>query len=200
MTRVAVIDAKFGTTKNLLGMLDYMGYSASLVSSPEDLRKFSHCVLPGVGSFSSGAENLVKSGFMEAIKDFSDQGNAVLGVCLGMQLLGLESDEGEGSGLGLLNFSVKPIGGNSRISSHMGWNIVSWGDPEIERLFNGRSSFYFNHSYAAHAQSANVLGVSTFVRQFASVVLNGRVLGAQFHPEKSHVNGMKFLEYFLEYV
>ena len=190
--KVAVVDNEFGTAINLLRMFNYLGHEARLESDSSKLGGYSHLILPGVGSFSDGARRLESSGFSEAIKDFARSGKPILGVCLGMQLLGVGSSEGPGEGLALLEFSTTPVIKSGVQRPHIGWNSVDWvcGDKP-------RSYFYFNHSFCVPEHNASAVGHSFCERTFASAVREGNIMGVQFHPEKSHRFGFEFIHYYV---
>jgi glutamine amidotransferase len=126
-----------------------------------------------------------------------------MGICLGMQLLCLESEEGECSGLGLINAVVKkfvfPAGRNLKVP-HMGWNVVS-STRENALLPNGTEvqRFYFVHSYkVVAANSEIVIGTANYGGDFCAAFQKDNIFGVQFHPEKSHRFGMALMKRFVE--
>jgi glutamine amidotransferase len=154
--------------------------------------------LPGVGHYTEGARRLSEGGWRAPIAEFAASGKPLLGICLGMQLLGEGSAEGDGEGLGLLPFRLErlPAAPGTPVP-HMGWNTVAAagaGSPLLESEEEAR--FYFVHSYAVRADSALAQGTTDYGTPFASVVGRGNVHGVQFHPEKSHRFGMTLLRNF----
>jgi imidazole glycerol-phosphate synthase subunit HisH len=182
----------------MYNMFRYASIPAEVTSSPESLDRFSHLVLPGVGHYTEGTTRLNDGGWREPIIDFAGSGKPLLGVCLGMQLLGEGSEEGDGEGLGLLPFRLEkiPVAPGTPVP-HMGWNTVvasGKGSPLLESEEEAR--FYFVHSFAVRADSAVAQGVTDYGVPFASVVGHENVHGVQFHPEKSHRFGLTLLRNF----
>lgn len=205
---VGVVQTGIGTTASMLSMLAHLGIEAEVTSDADGLDRFSHLVLPGVGHYSEGARLLSAGGWRGPIATFATSGRPLLGVCLGMQLLGEGSDEGDGEGLGLLPFRLSrlPAAPGTPVP-HMGWNTVRPVDDADPRaaaiLAEGADSgsdarYYFVHSFAAPADSVVAVATTDYARPFASVVGRDNVVGVQFHPEKSHRFGMALLRRFAE--
>jgi len=151
-------------------------------------------VLPGVGAFGAAATRLEPG--REAIRRALDAGLPCLGICLGMQLLFDASDEGEGRGLGVFRGRVTKLA-TQRVP-HIGWNSVE-EDTALKRAKLG--SVYYAHSFACRAEEPDVVGWTTHEGdRFPAAVRRGRVLGVQFHPEKSSAAGVRFVQAFLEEV
>jgi len=147
-------------------------------------------VLPGVGAFASAAARLAPG--LDAVRDALAHGLPCVGICLGMQLLFERSEEGPGAGIGWFAGDVTRL--KSRRVPQIGWNSL---EPEGDPLF-GRAPLdtaYFAHGYACRPDDPSV--VAAWCRHesdvFAAVVRRGRVLGVQFHPEKSSEPGVRFL-------
>jgi glutamine amidotransferase len=152
-------------------------------------------VLPGVGAFGAAAARLAPG--REPMRRALDAGLPCLGICLGMQLLFDASDEGEGQGLGFFRGRVTRL--KSRRVPHIGWNSLE----EHTALSNASLDIaYYAHSFACRAdEPASVVGWTTHEGdRFASTVRRGKVLGVQFHPEKSSAVGVRFVRAFLEEV
>lgn len=196
---VVVADYGSGNIGSLMNMLKRMGLTAGLARTPEDILGAPRIVLPGVGSFDSAAKKLELTGIGEAVKEASNAGTPILGVCLGMQLLMDCSEEGTRPGLGLIpGFSQRLLEteGESELRiPHMGWNNVQLAKES--RFFSslGRPSrYYFVHSYKVVTENKNhVLGTTTYGNIFTSAVERENIVGVQFHPEKSHHDGGKLL-------
>lgn len=196
---ISLIDYGLGNLGSVVNMLKRVGAESRLVSSPEQILASDRLLLPGIGAFDTGMGLLNDRGLTPAIKEFAATGKPVFGICLGMQLLLDSSEEGQSSGLGLihgqsLRFQEEP---GVRVP-HMGWNLVelSRPDPLVADL-PVDSRFYFVHSYrAVPSDDAAVLGVTTYGVGFASMIREGNVMGAQFHPEKSHDFGKQILKNF----
>lgn len=203
---IVIVDYGMGNLASILNMLKRVGAPAVISSRPEDILAASGLILPGVGAFDEGMRSLEGLGLIPVLnRAVQEENKAVLGICLGMQLLTESSEEGSLPGLGWLpaetiRFRFGPEHGRLKIP-HMGWNTVEpSGD---DGLFRGLSqpAFYFVHSYHVVCRDqAHVLGTTEHGYPFASVVGRGRVLGTQFHPEKSHKYGLKLLTNFAEMV
>jgi len=200
---VLVLDYGMGNLGSVRRAFEECGADEVLVSdSPKDLRLASHIVLPGVGAFAQGMENLKRAGWITPLKEaITNQQVPLLGICLGMQLLadkGLEG--GEINGLGLVPGVVRrlvPTESEPRVP-HMGWNEV---ETNPSNLFNGIASntdFYFVHSYHFCPKDENsIVGRTSYCGRFISAIENDKIFGVQFHPEKSQKPGFQLLRNFL---
>jgi imidazole glycerol-phosphate synthase subunit HisH len=196
---VSLIAYGLGNLGSVVNMLKRVGAETKLASTPDDIMAADRLLLPGIGAFDTGMRLLDELDLTPAIKEFAASGKPVFGICLGMQLLLDGSEEGVAPGLGLipgtsLRFEDQP---NLRIP-HMGWNIVTptHEDPLVADLEQD-SRFYFVHSYRVVPTSDDdVLGTTAYGGRFASMIRSGNVMGAQFHPEKSHAFGMRVLSNF----
>lgn len=196
---VSLVDYGLGNLGSVVNMLKRVGTEPRLVRTPDEVSESERLLLPGIGAFDTGMRLLDEQGLSSAIKEFAAAGKPVLGICLGMQLLLDSSEEGHASGLGLIpghteRFQDVP---GARVP-HMGWNLVevSRPDPLVTDL-PPESRFYFVHSYrVVPADDHHVLGVTRYGITFASMVRAGNVMGAQFHPEKSHAFGKQILRNF----
>lgn len=197
--KVTVVNHGVGNVGSVLNMLERLGMETRAASRPDDILS-PHTVrllLPGVGAFDAGMNGMAKRGLDRAVIEAANQGIPILGICLGMQMLLESSEEGKMPGLGLLpGTSRRLIPDDPRLRvPHMGWN---WVTPvrEGSHVDNSheKQRFYFAHSYAADCPSENILATTRYGLDFPSVIGRGSVVGAQFHPEKSHHFGMRFLE------
>ncbi len=147
--------------------------------------------------------NLNETGLVQYIKDSASiDKKPILGICLGMQLLGKRSEEGQLEGLGLIPFESKrfQVQDQNLKVPHMGWDIVDIKKdiPLTHNLFDQRQRYYFVHSYHAVCESLdNVMMTCDYGYEFAAAVVKDNIMGVQFHPEKSHSFGMKLLENFV---
>ena len=206
---VLVIDAGLGNIGSVVAALQRHHCSVQRLPkppSPEDTAPFSHAVLPGVGAFSAGMKALQASGWDGWIKQTWCQSNRpLLGICLGMQLLASEGEEGvpDGvvAGLDLIPGRVERLKVTSHlVLPHVGWNSLHWHSPQTplaQGLPEG-GDMYFVHSYAFQPRdSAHGLAVSDYGGSFTAVVGAGACYGVQFHPEKSQRLGRHLLHNFL---
>lgn len=202
MTEVFIVNCGVGNVGSVSNMLDHVGVDTCHWDHPSELSKDAVVVLPGVGSFDYAVKRLEDTGFRNAILQHSENGGAVLGICLGMQLLGDASDEGELSGLGLIPGRSIKFQGEGLSVPHLGWNYVAADECDIgyQGIIAKKAKFYFVHSYFFECKAKeNVVGRTRYGgRSFASVIARDRVYGVQFHPEKSHAYGLNFFRAFFE--
>ena len=203
---ITIVDYGLGNIRAFLNMYHRLNIEAKTASSAAALAGASKVVLPGVGSFDDAMARLAQSGMRDALDDLVlRQRVPILGVCVGMQMLGQGSDEGELPGLGWIDGRVKSL--ESRWPSadtlpvpHMGWNDVR---PVVtSRLFDRLDSdarFYFLHSYYFVCErDQDQLAVVDYGSEFACAVHADNIFGVQFHPEKSHHYGARLLQNFAE--
>lgn len=198
---ISVLDLGLGNSLAVMRMVQRAGGQCSLAHSADDLRVDSRVVLPGVGAFDAGLQALRSRGLDDALKEIGRTGRGqILGLCLGMQLLLDGSDEGSDPGLGLIKGRAVRIPANmdTRVP-HMGWNVVQVARPTaiLQRLPPG-PQFYFAHSFYANLDDPSLATLTvTHGLSFCAALESGPVLGAQFHPEKSHRFGLRFMEGFI---
>lgn len=202
---VVVVDYGISNLSSVCNALRAMGCTAVVTSDPKDLRTAQRIILPGVGSFGVGMQNLRRSGMADALLEAVSKGTPLIGLCLGMQLLASEGFEGgRHAGLGLISGSVNKLlaMGDNRVP-HVGWNDVQVSDEGGGDLYQGlgpKADFYFVHSFYFAAEFAqDVTGWCSHGERFAASIQRGAVMGVQFHPEKSHRHGLELLKNFLVY-
>ena len=193
--KVAIIDYGIGNLFSIRCALQKTGLDVDIVSKLRDLDGYDGIVLPGVGNFKSGAQNLYP--LRHEISRLVDDGIPILGICLGMQLLFEESEESPGEGLSLLNGRVLRLPRDVK-TPHMGWNNLRiLADNELLDGIGGKDYFYFVHSYyASPFEREVVVAETTYGVHFASVVAKKNIYGTQFHPEKSGKPGRRVLRNF----
>lgn len=203
--KVAVVDYGMGNLGSVCRALSELGAEPRVAESPAQLSSADRLVLPGVGSFGEGMENLAAGGWIDEIRrEVREMGKPLLGICLGMQLLAARGTEAGGAeGIGLLSGEVMRLDsmGCSLRLPHVGWNSVSL-TAAADGLFAGIASgtdFYFVHSFAYRpTDQADVLAYTDYGIPVVAAVGQGSVLGTQFHPEKSSKAGFRLLRNFLE--
>jgi len=193
---IGVIDIGIGNVGSVLNMFKYVGHDAMSVSSISELEACTKIILPGVGSFDSGMSKLVSSGLIDTLnRKVLEERVPILGICLGMQLMCLSSEEGSSSGLGWIDATVRSFRKSAippKKIPHMGWNIVEVKKSmELTDDFNLETRFYFVHSYYVECnKSSDVLLTTKYGDDFVSAFQVDNIIGMQFHPEKSHVFGV----------
>jgi glutamine amidotransferase len=199
---ITIVDCGLGNTGSVLNMIQRVGGEARLSHSAEEIACAEKLILPGVGAFDAGVASLSETGLGDAVKSAVADGAWLLGVCLGMQLLLEESEEGAREGLGLVRGRCLrfDLAGQGLRVPHMGWNTVDVKESSV--LFGGEDEerrYYFVHSYYAVCDDpADVAATTTYGHEFVAAIEHDRVLGAQFHPEKSHRFGMALMRRFVE--
>lgn len=199
ITRIGIINIGLGNIKSIVTMLKYLNYNTvDIVSEPEQLERYSHIILPGVGHYSTGSQKLTDNWRMN-IDQFYKKGEKILGICLGMQLLGKSSEEGEGKGLGLFDYNVLRIPNNlSYPVPHIGSSHVISNKQYGEEIFSEDNRYYFVHSYFVSSEHHNCIAYVDYNIKLGAAFIRDNVWGVQFHPEKSHKYGMSFFRSFFK--
>lgn len=199
MPEAVIFDYGVGNLLSLKTALEKVGLDAKITVSPRRLSSADAIALPGVGNFSAAATKLgmVKQTLLDAV----ESGTPLIGICLGLQLLFPESEEGPGEGLGLFEGKNVCLKGAVKVP-HMGWNTLRIVKPTM--LFEGvadEAYVYFVHSlYPVPADRQIVATETEYGTAFPSSVASGNVFGTQFHPEKSGDIGLKILANFVKMV
>jgi imidazole glycerol-phosphate synthase subunit HisH len=199
VTRVAVLDYGMGNLRSVEKAFEHVGADAEVTADHERVRAAHGIVLPGVGAFPKAMQAVRELRLDELLQERVAAGVAVLGICLGMQLLFEDSTElGGARGLGLLEGRVEPLSADGLKIPHIGWNPVSWSasSPLAEGLPDP-CAFYHVHSFAPRPRNGDVVGTAVYGSEFASVVARPPVHGVQFHPEKSGPDGLRLLRNFV---
>jgi glutamine amidotransferase len=202
---IVIVDYGMGNLGSVVNMLKKGGAQAVISSDPKVIAPASKLILPGVGAFDSGMRNLAERGLVTLLhQKVLEEKVPILGLCLGMQLLTKNSEEGQLSGLGWLDATTVRFRFSQEKSDlkipHMGWNSIQI--KKKSPLFTDLPSeprFYFVHSYYVICQDIEDVAATTgYGFDFASVVWRENIMGVQFHPEKSHNFGLRLLKNFAE--
>ena len=201
---LAVIDYGAGNLRSVLHALNALGVdNIRLVHQPEELVGADKIILPGVGAFGAGMQQLREQGLIQPIRDAVHAGIPYLGICLGMQFFFESSDEmGDHAGLGLLPGRVTRFDDLPGYKvPHMGWNSLQQTRPTpLLNKLSADSYAYFVHSYyCLPANPEDVILTVDYGMSFTAGVARGNLFGVQFHPEKSQRTGLQILTNFLEY-
>jgi len=176
------------------------GERVAVSEDPDDLRRASHIILPGVGNFGRGMENLQERGFVDPLtEEVIGKRKLFLGICLGMQLLAEKGEEyGGHDGLGWIPGRVRRLDCHGLKLPHIGWQ-----DIEIVRetpLFSHGAAdqdYYFVHSFVFDCPDEFVAAYCTYGERFAAALQKDNLYATQFHPEKSREAGLTILRNFL---
>jgi len=201
---ITIINYNAGNIKSIQNMLKRIGAKSIISSSAEEIAQADKLILPGVGSFDYGMKNLQQSGLIEIINEkVINNKTPILGICLGAQLLGNNSEEGIEKGLGWIDMDIVKFDKSKMTEQlkipHMSWNevVVSKKSMLMEGL-EDEARFYFVHTYHMQPKDENdVLTNSNYGYEFVSAVEKENIFGVQFHPEKSHKFGMRLLQNFV---
>jgi glutamine amidotransferase len=204
MKRIIVIDYGLGNLRSAMRGLERAGAQVEVTSDSTRFSSADGLVLPGVGAFKSGMQNVqnIKKALLHSV----DEGTPILGICLGMQMLMSVSDEGDlqggpVEGLNLLQGHVRRFNFDKTSEKlkipHMGWNRLEV--IKENAVVNGVDGgyVYFVHSYYVEP-SGHTVATSNYGTDFAAVIASGSVFGTQFHPEKSSTVGLRILKNFVE--
>ena len=200
---IAIVDYSVGNLFSLKSSLSAIGYDAVITGEAEVIRKSDKIFLPGVGAFGDAISKLRSTGLDKVIIDEAKNGKAILGICLGMQLLFEKSFEyGEHKGLGLIKGEIRPIADvispDLKIP-HIGWNALKFTKQNpLFKYINDGDFVYFVHSYYGANCSDSVIATAEYSTDLTAAVADGNVYGCQFHPEKSGKVGLKILKAFCE--
>lgn len=195
---IVIVNYGLGNLGSIKNMLTKIGSKSIISSKPDAISRADKLILPGVGSFDRGMSNLEKLKLIPVInKKVIEEKTPILGICLGMQLMTKNSQEGKLKGLGWINADTIRFNKDDEklIIPHMGWNnIILNKNHSILNNINRNSRFYFVHSYHVVCQNdSDILTTTNYGYDFVSAFQKNNIIGVQFHPEKSHRFGMQLL-------
>ncbi|MFR4024137.1 MAG: imidazole glycerol phosphate synthase subunit HisH [[Eubacterium] siraeum] len=195
---ITIIDYGAGNLFSVQNALNFLGVENNISSKVEDIISADKLILPGVGAFPDAMKMLDEAGLTEVIKEQAKK-KALMGICLGMQMLFDKSYEfGETEGLGLIPGTVELMHpAKDLVIPHIGWNSLEKNEPcKLLESVNDGDYVYFVHSYAAVTDSKNVAAYCDYGMKVPALVMSGNVYGCQFHPEKSGKTGLGILKTF----
>lgn len=202
---IAIIDYGSGNIQAIKNIYKRLKVDCKFAAKPEDMEGVEKIILPGVGAFDEAISQLNTSGMREVLDELVLEDKVpVLGVCVGMQIMALNSDEGQLQGLNWFDASVKRFDEeqikHKPKTPHMGWNsIESTVSHSLLEGIDFEKGFYFLHSYYFQCSNdEDVLASSTYGSSFTCAVHKDNIFGFQFHPEKSHSNGVNLFKNFAE--
>jgi glutamine amidotransferase len=200
---IAIVDYGVGNVSAFANVYKQLNIPFSIASEPADIKVANGIVLPGVGAFDYAMEKFDSSGLRSCVeRSVIEKTVPVLGICVGMQMLGVSSEEGKRAGLGWIDGIVRRFDTAAFEKGtplpHMGWNNADFSVDNS--LFNGldnQSRFYFLHSFYFQCRDEDdVISTTEYSMRFVSAVGRNNIFGVQFHPEKSHRYGVQLLRNF----
>jgi glutamine amidotransferase len=193
---IGVVDYGVGNHASVARAFEEIGYRCRVTRRLDTLITCDLYVLPGVGAFPVAMTALAECGLVNFLREEAREGRPIIGLCLGMQLLADESlEHGVTAGLGLIPGRVTPISGSRW---HIGWNSIELIRSDELLDHSDGDSMYFNHSYEFLAPAEYRICVSRLGDTIVAGVRRGKVVGLQFHPEKSQVAGRRLLRNLVE--
>jgi glutamine amidotransferase len=202
---IKIVNYGSGNIQAILNIYKRLNIDCEVANAPEELTDATKIILPGVGAFDETMGQLLESGFKETLDEMVlTKKIPIIGICVGMQILANNSEEGRLPGLGYIDGVVKKF--DVRLFRHkphlphLGWNSISIkNDNQIFNNIDVEKGFYFLHTYYFQCNSENnILAKTNYGSEFSSAVVNNNVFGMQFHPEKSHSNGVQLFKNFAE--
>ena len=199
---IVIVDYNIGNVGAVANMLISVGGNAVISSDESCIEKADKLILPGTGAFDSCMLALKKTGIVPLIeRKVIEEKVPILGICVGAQMMGLASDEGNEVGLGWVDMKSKKFPNHLGVEvPNMGWSdvVVAEGPDEFFIDYEETPRFYFAHSYYLEPEKAlNIWMTASHGLTFAAAIHDHNIYGVQFHPEKSHRFGKHFFEKFL---
>nr|BFD31181.1 imidazole glycerol phosphate synthase subunit HisH [Pigmentibacter ruber] len=206
MKKICIIDYGLGNLHSVQRAFEHCGATVKISSSPLEIINSDRIVIPGVGAYGEGMNNLRNFNLIEPIKEFVKSSKPVLGICLGMQLmLDFGEENGHHEGLSLIPGKVSLLSNFKKSEDllklpHIGWSKIIKASSSIELLFPNEDWMYFLHSYICLPNDKkHLLAVAYYNEiEIPSIISNDNIFGCQFHPEKSGEAGLSFIRSFLK--
>lgn len=200
---IGIVDYGMGNIKAFSNIYKQLGIPFKIINSVEDFIGVEKIILPGVGAFDHAMMCLGKSGLLEILNDLVlNKKIPVLGICVGMQMMAKSSAEGIVDGLGWIDAKVNKFNkeelGCGNPLPHMGWNSIEFkGENLLFDDVGSNSRFYFLHSYYFKTSNKiDSIATAKYGQRFTCAINYDNIFGVQFHPEKSHSNGVQLLKNF----
>jgi glutamine amidotransferase len=202
---IVIVDYGLGNLGSIQNMLKRLGTSSIISADAEVINNASKLILPGVGSFDSGIQNLHDLGLWDVLNKKALVAKVpILGICLGIQLMCKSSEEGSLPGLGwfnaeVLSFKDRFKEGKTLPVPNMGWReVVKQNPSSLTDELPENARYYFVHSYFLNAfEREEVLLTAHYGFEYVAALNRGNIYGVQFHPEKSHKYGFSLMQKFV---
>ena len=201
---IVIIDYGMGNLKSVRNALNYLGIENKISDDYDEIRKADALILPGVGAFPDAMDTIEKLGLDKVIKEETEKGKYLLGICLGMQLLFEKGYEGlERTGLGLIKGNIVKMKDDREKNvkiPHIGWNNLKYNRKDI--LFKNIDEGKYVYSYFAQSyNNEDLVAYSEYgENKIPGIIRRNNIIGAQFHPEKSGTVGLDILKNFGELI
>ena len=197
MSKIGLIDYGMGNIHSVKKAIEDLDEDVLLITSKLQISSCKALIIPGQGAFDPAIENLIKTGLIDEIKNWISSGKSFMGICLGLQILFEESEEGINKGIGIIKGKIKKIPPikNQRIP-HIGWcNLVPLKDGKLLRQEERNKWVYFDHSYFAVPNDKSFIAsnVEYGPINLTAIIENENLIACQFHPEKSGNVGQSLL-------
>lgn len=200
---IGIVNYNMGNLASVQNAFAKLGEKAVVEDNPRNFNNYDKLILPGVGAFGDAMEHLRERNMVDALKEYAASSKPILGICLGMQLLFESSEEfGKHEGLGLIKGKVVAFDTSKFTSAlkvpHMGWNRMFTKEHQLFKGLDEEHYLYFVHSFHVECtDEEDTIGKTIYGYEFTSAVAHENIMGIQPHPEKSHENGLKILENFI---
>ena len=203
---ITIVDTRIGNIFNLTRALESINCKCVLTNNEKLIKKADRLLLPGVGAFQDGMNELKKNDLSKSIIEFSRSGKPLFGICLGMQLMmSFSTENGNHEGLNLIDGKVIRFDSPKNNVDlfkvpHIGWNtLIKTKDNRLFQNLDKEPFMYFLHSYYVIPKNEQIiLSLTNYGKnKFCSTFQNENIFGCQFHPERSGKQGIKILENFL---
>jgi len=192
---LAIVDTGCANLASVGFAFERLGVRSIITKDADIIRSADHVILPGVGAMPFAMQALRARGLVSVLQNLTQP---LMGICLGMQMLFENSEEGDVQGLGLLGGAVIKMKTGDLPSPHMGWNSLDTpADDPLLAGINAGDYVYFVHAFAAKTGD-NTLAACTYGQTFSAVIKRGNIYGCQFHPERSGKVGAQILANFLK--
>lgn len=201
MGKICIVNYGMGNITSVAMALEFLDADYFVSGNPDEMAGASAFILPGVGAFKAAAERVNELNLQEPLKrEVLDNKKPFLGICLGMQLLAEDSEEGGyAKGLGWFKGHVVLMKSTPELKiPHVGWNnVLPCADTPMFENIDGEMNFYFDHSYQFNCSDEGVVATSAYTGDVVAAICRDNIWATQFHPEKSQRNGLKLLRNFV---